>query len=66
MSKKTKYPYFEVHAVPCPHPECSEVLEIPGCFKGEGICSCHALRIWVKWLDHWTPVVTIDDLPPVA
>lgn len=58
MSKRAKDPTLEVYTAPCPHPQCSETLQLPGCFRGESLCNCHALRILVQW-DDWTPVVQV-------
>ncbi len=58
MSKRSKDPTLEVYSASCPHPQCSEILQLPGCFRGEGLCNCHGLRILVNW-DDWTPVVKI-------
>lgn len=59
MVKKVKAPWEEVFSVSCPAPQCQEIIEIPGCFRGEGLCNCHRFKTQVKWRDHWTPELTI-------
>lgn len=62
MGKKVKAPWEEVFSVFCPHPRCREMIEVPGCFRGEGLCNCHALKTTVQWHDERTPELKIAEL----
>lgn len=62
MAKKVKAAWEEVFLVSCPHPRCHEVLEVPGCFRGEGLCNCHGVKTRVYWRDEWTPELKVAQL----